>query len=92
MTGDGVTDLIADLDSNSAVVLVGDGTGAFSKRSSWVTGSEGLTVADLDGAAPLDLVTFSSDPGVIHATVATNEGPAGRPADGTAATRRSRPT
>jgi hypothetical protein len=74
VTGDGVTDLVGDLDSNSAAVLVGDGTGAFPKQTSWVTGSEGLTVADLDGTGPLDLVTFSSDPGVVHATVATTHG------------------
>jgi hypothetical protein len=74
VTGDGVTDLIADLDSNAAMVLVGDGTGSFPKRSSWVTGSEGLTVADLNGAGPMDLVTFSSDPGFVHATVAVKKG------------------
>jgi hypothetical protein len=74
VTGDGVTDLIGDLDSNSAAILVGDGTGAFPKQTSWVTGSEGLTVADLNGAGPLDLVTFSSDPGVVHATVSTSSG------------------
>jgi hypothetical protein len=74
VTGDGVTDLIADIDSNSSAVLAGNGTGTFPKRFSSVTGSEGLTVADLDGVGPLDLVTFSSDPGVVHATVATNHG------------------
>ena len=74
VTGDGVTDLIADLDSNAAAVLIGDGTGSFPKRSSWVTGSEGLTVADLNGAGPMDLVTFTSDPGAVHATVAVKKG------------------
>jgi FG-GAP-like repeat len=74
VTGDGVTDLVGDLDSNSSMVLIGNGTGTFPKRSSWVTGSEGLTVVDLDGAGPLDLVTFSSDPGIVHATVATAAG------------------
>jgi hypothetical protein len=74
VTGDGQTDLVADIDSNSSVVLAGDGTGGFPSRDRWVTGSEGLTVADLNGAGPLDVVSFSSDPGRVHATVATNTG------------------
>ncbi len=74
VTGDGRTDLIADVDSNSSVVLIGKGDGTFPKRSSWVTGSEALTVADLDGSGPMDLVAFSSDPGVIHASTATKQG------------------
>ena len=36
--------------------------------------ANGKTVGDLNGSGPLDLVTFSSDPGVVHATVATNKG------------------
>ena len=74
MTGDGKTDLIVDVDSSSAALLIGNGKGGFPKRSLWATGSEGLTVADLNGRGPLDAVSYSSDPGVIHATVATKKG------------------
>jgi hypothetical protein len=74
VTGDGLTDLVADVESNSSVVLGGDGTGAFPNRSYWVTGSEGLAVVDLDGKPPLDIASYSADPGFIHATLATPHG------------------
>jgi hypothetical protein len=74
VTGDGRTDLVVDVDSSSSAILVGNGKGAFPKRSVWAAGSDGLTVADLDGRAPLDVVSFSTDPGVVHATVATKKG------------------
>jgi hypothetical protein len=74
MTGDGKTDLIVDVDSNSAALLVGNGKGGFPKRAYWATGSDGLTVADLNGRGPLDLASFSSDPGIVHATVASKKG------------------
>jgi hypothetical protein len=74
LTGDGKDDLVADIDTNSSAVFAGKGDGTFGKTTRWATGSEGLTVTDLDGKVPMDLVTFTSDPGFVHGTVATKKG------------------
>jgi hypothetical protein len=74
LTGDAKDDLVADIDTNSSALFAGNGDGTFGKTTRWATGSEGLTVTDLDGKAPRDLVTFTSDPGVVHGTVATKKG------------------
>jgi hypothetical protein len=70
-TGDGKLDVVADGDSNTVVLLKGRGDGTFGTITRWMTGSEGLVAADLDGAGSADLVSFTADPGTLYGTLAT---------------------
>jgi len=74
ITGDGKLDLVADGDSNTAVLLKGRGDGTFGPLTRWMTGSEGLAAADLNGAGATDLVSFTPDPGTIYGTLASGGG------------------
>jgi hypothetical protein len=69
-TGDSRIDLIADGDSNTAVLLKGRGDGTFGRITRWVTGSEGVLAANLNGSGPADLASYSSDPGRLYGAVA----------------------
>ena len=74
-SGDGVVDLIANNGGNVSVLLQGNGDGTFGARTFWVTGTMGLTGANLDADARLDLVAYSEDPGVVYTTLGTPSGP-----------------
>jgi hypothetical protein len=72
--GDGRQDIVADAENAVSVLLLGRGDGSFAKATRWVTGSERLEAVRLSADALPDVVSFSSDPGIVHSTVATRTG------------------
>jgi hypothetical protein len=77
-TGDGVADLVVDNDyaeeSNIVVLLRGNGDGTFGGGTYWTTGNDDPTPVHLDGDGRLDLVAFSTDPGLVYATLNAGNG------------------
>jgi hypothetical protein len=76
-TGDGKIDVVTNgdrQDRNVSALFAGNGDGTFRSPVRRVTGSMGLTPADLDHKAGTDLVAFSSDPGVVYTAVQTGGG------------------
>lgn len=75
VTGDGKADLVAGLDNDSTAtaLLRGRGDGTVAKATVWVTGSDGLTTADLTGDGRDDLVTIVPS-GRVYLNVASGKG------------------
>ena len=79
-TGDGKADLIVNngyaccSQSNIAVLMKGKGDGTFNSFTYWATGNNDPTPVQLNGDSLLDLVTFSSDPGQVYATLNAGHG------------------
>ena len=71
-TGDGKIDVVTNgdrQDRNVSALFAGKGDGTFRAPVRRVTGSMGLTAANLDNTGGSDLVAFGSDPGVVYATL-----------------------
>jgi adhesin/invasin len=77
-TGDGLADLVVNneyaSESNIVVLFKGAGNGTFGGATYWTTGNDDPTPVHLDGDGRLDLVTFSSDPGFVYATLNAGSG------------------
>jgi hypothetical protein len=77
-TGDGRADLVVNneyaSESNTVVLMKGQGDGSFGDFSYWVTGNDDPTPVQLDGDGLMDLLAFSSDAGRVYATLNAGNG------------------
>jgi len=65
-TGDGHGDLIVNGDGPMVYLLAGRGDFSFDAPVAFATGSQQLTTGDLDGSPAVDLLSVTTDPGLVY--------------------------